>query len=74
LDPCSRWAFLNNQSIIIMKTKQEIILSIAKDWFDVDTLERRNVDALDFYTVSVTAIERALNRAFEEGQKAGGKL
>ena len=74
MDPCSRWAFLNNQSIIIMKTKQEIILSIAKDWFDVDTLERRNVDALDFYTVSVTAIERALNRAFEEGQKAGGKL
>lgn len=57
-----------------MKTKQEIILSIAKDWFDVDTLERRNVDGLDFYTVSATAIERALNRAFEEGQKAGGKL
>jgi hypothetical protein len=56
-----------------MKTKQEIILSIAKDWFDVDTLERRNVDGLDFYTVSVMAIERALNRAYEEGQKAGGK-
>ena len=43
---------------------------IAKEELFIDTLEVRGRDGLDFHDVSVTGIKKALQRAFEEGQKS----
>ena len=42
----------------------------AKEELFVETLEKRWSDNLDFYDVSVWGIKRALERAYEAGQKS----
>lgn len=53
--------------------KDQIILDIAKRWFDVETLETRGLDQLDFYDVSVFCIKKALQEAYTEGSKQNKK-
>lgn len=45
--------------------------AIAKKWFDVETLETRGMDGLDFYDVSVGCIKKALHEAFSVGLEIG---
>lgn len=45
------------------------LLTIAKKHLEIDTLEARNMDALDFHEVSVWGIQAALQAAFDAGQQ-----
>ena len=45
------------------------IIEIAKKYFDVETLEKRNRDSLDFYDVSISSIKAALEAAYRAGQE-----
>lgn len=44
---------------------------IAKEILDIETLETRNSDSLDFHEVAVWQIREALAAAFEAGRNAG---
>lgn len=44
---------------------------IAKECLDIETLETRNSDSLDFYDCSVWSIRNALAQAYALGQAAG---
>ena len=47
-----------------------ILTEIAKEELQIETLEKRWSDNLDFYDVSVGGIKRALERAYEAGQQS----
>lgn len=46
---------------------------IALDCLNIETLEQRYSDELDFHDVSVWGIKEALKRAYELGEKRGCK-
>ena len=48
---------------------EKIIFAIAQKHFNVDTLQTRNLDRLDFYDVSVASIKAALEEAYQAGKK-----
>ena len=51
-----------------------LLLEIARKHFpNIETLETRNSDGLDFHDVAVWAIRAALADAFEAGRIAGAK-
>ena len=56
---------MKNNSIDI-ETK---LAEIAKECFNIATLETQNSDSLDFHEVAVWQIEKALKQAFKLGQK-----
>lgn len=47
---------------------EKIIVEIAKKFFDVETLQTRNLDRLDFHEVSVGSMKAALDAAYKAGQ------
>lgn len=47
-----------------------LLTEIAKEELQVETLEKRGSDNLDFYDVSVWGIKRALERAYEAGRQS----
>ena len=51
-----------------------LLEKIAKKYFEVETLETRNSDSLDFYDISVWSIRSALNDAFITGMEVGSTL
>ena len=59
------------------KTKpapEALLLEIAQKHFpNIETLETRNSDGLDFHYVAVWAIRSALEAAYEAGRVAGAK-
>lgn len=51
-----------------------LLLTIAQKHFpNIETLETRNSDGLDFHDVAVWAIRAALEAAYEAGRVAGAK-
>ncbi len=50
--------------------RDALLLAIAREHFDVETLETRNSDSLDFHDVAVWSMRAALEAAFEAGRKA----
>ena len=55
-------------------TPEAQLLAIAQTHFpNLETLETRNGDGLDFHDVAVWAIRSALANAFEAGRIAGAK-
>lgn len=46
---------------------------IAKEILDLETLEPRNMDGLDFHELSVWEIRDALVAAYNEGRKAAAQ-
>ena len=48
---------------------EKIIFAISQKHFNVDTLQTRNLDRLDFYDVSVASIKAALEDAYQAGKK-----
>jgi hypothetical protein len=46
---------------------QKILTGIAQKNLDIETLETRNYDCFDYYTVAVWDIKRALGDAFIAG-------
>ena len=53
--------------------KNELIAEIARRVLDIETLEERKSDSLDFHEVSVWGLKRALEQAFEAGQRDRSK-
>lgn len=51
--------------------KQKTFDAIAKNILQLETLEQRFSDRLDFYDLPVWAIQDALEAAFEAGRKQG---
>jgi hypothetical protein len=51
-----------------MTTKQELFTKIASEHLNIQTLEPRNRDRLDFYEVGVAGLQRALDAAYRAGQ------
>jgi len=54
-----------------MKNKNQLFTEIAKEHLNLETLETRNSDSLDFYDVSVWGIAAALEAAYQAGLNAG---
>ena len=48
---------------------EKIIFAIAQKHFNIDTLQTRNLDRLDFYDVSIASIKAALEDAYQAGKK-----
>jgi hypothetical protein len=44
---------------------------IARDKLNIETLETRSTDALDFHDVAVWSIKAALQEAYDAGFRAG---
>ena len=53
-----------------MQTRDEALANIATTILDLETLEARNSDRLDFHELSVWQIKKALEAAFTAGQEA----
>jgi hypothetical protein len=53
------------------KKMDKIITQIARDRMEIETLERRNSDSLDFHEVSVWGLKEMLAAAYKAGQQAG---
>ncbi len=53
----------------IDQTIDEILGIIANDLLDVETLDTRHSDALDFHEVAVWQLRKALRAAFEAGTR-----
>lgn len=50
--------------------KEALFTKIAKEHFNIDTLETRKSDSLDFYDVAVWCVRDALDAAYEAGKAA----
>lgn len=50
--------------------QDEVLAKIAKSVLNVDTLENRGRDALDFHRVAVWSLRRALEDAYQQGASA----
>ena len=54
-----------------MRTARDTIINrIAREVLDLETLEARRMDSLDFHEHAVWSIKDALERAYEAGRKA----
>lgn len=60
------------QHIAQMEARLATVSKIAKDYLNVETLEKRNRDALDFHDCAVWSIRDALVAAFEAGRTSKG--
>jgi hypothetical protein len=48
----------------------ELFSRIARECLDIETLERRNIDSLDFHNVAVWEVGKALQAASDAGRRA----
>jgi hypothetical protein len=54
-----------------MKVKAtKVIEKIAREILDLETLETRNSDSLDFHDIAVWEIRKALEAAYEAGRNS----
>lgn len=56
-----------------MNERDRIIREIAARVLDIETLETRNRDSLDFHDLAIWTIKEALEVAYEAGLAAGRK-
>ena len=56
-----------------MSTRHALMQRIAAQYLDLETLETRNADDLDFHDLAVWAIREALEAAYQAGVAAGAK-
>jgi len=54
-------------------TKKELLEKIAKDVMDIETLEERKSDDLDFYDIAVWNLKVMMEKAYQAGLEAGKK-
>lgn len=52
---------------------KEKLNKIAQQHLDIETLERRYSDSLDFYNLAVWRIQEALEAAYKAGQQSNDK-
>jgi uncharacterized protein YutD len=61
--------FFFREVIMSQRNQQEIIESIAQEFFHVETLNTRYSDSQDFYDCAVWNIKDALEKAYEAGRQ-----
>lgn len=54
-----------------MSKKDQVVAQIARDVLRIDTLEPQKIDRVDFHSVHVDSVKEALEKAYQEGMKAG---
>jgi hypothetical protein len=54
-----------------MKPIEQLLTQIAQQHFDIETLETRRSDRLDFHDLSVWSIKAALAAAYQAGIEQG---
>ncbi len=52
------------------KTRDNTLNTIAREALDLETLETRNSDSLDFHDTAVWCVKEALERAYEAGRQS----
>ena len=57
-----------------MNKIEKLLSQIAQSKLDIDTLETRHADSLDFHEVAVWCLRDALKAAFNAGIDQGRKL
>ena len=50
----------------------QLLSEVAKKHLNIETLETRNSDSLDFYDVAVWSLKDTLEAAYEAGQQSKG--
>lgn len=55
----------------LQESINKLIFKIAKKWFNVETIEQRGRDSLDFYDVHINAITDCIEDAFLKGYSIG---
>jgi len=53
-----------------MQTRDQALTEIATQFLDLETLDTRKSDRLDFHELAVWQIKKALDAAYAAGQKA----
>jgi hypothetical protein len=53
-----------------MNDNIELFTQIAREHLDIETLETRKMDGLDFHEVAVWQLEKALRAAYEAGRES----
>ena len=53
-----------------MNENIELFTQIAREHLDIETLETRKMDGLDFHEVAVWQVEKALRAAYEAGRES----
>jgi hypothetical protein len=53
-----------------MNENIELFTQIAREHLDIETLETRKMDGLDFHEVAVWQLEKALRAAYEAGRES----
>jgi hypothetical protein len=56
-----------------MTTKNTLLQRIAAQYLELETLETRNADDLDFHDLAVWAIREALEAAYQAGVEAAAQ-
>ena len=56
-----------------MTDRDNTLQRIASRILDIETLETRRSDGLDFHEVAVWSVKQALEAAYDAGRAAGGK-
>ncbi|WP_413206318.1 DUF6900 domain-containing protein [Rhodospirillum sp. A1_3_36] len=51
--------------------RDAVLLTIAQEYFHVETLEERHSDSLDFHDTSVWSMKWALEAAYRAGKESG---
>lgn len=66
---------VTGKKIVSLKpaTKEELFTQIAQQHLNIETLEERKSDSLDFKEVAVWSVKAALEAAFEAGKAAAKK-
>lgn len=54
-------------------TRDQVLQRIAREILDIETLDTRNADSLDFHTVSVWSLRQALIAAHTAGIAAANE-
>jgi len=60
-------------AVKLTKKVEKLLTEIAVKHFNVETLETRRSDSLDFYDCAVWSMREALAEAYEAGKKAAQK-
>lgn len=55
-----------------MTDRDSTLREIASRILDIETLETRRSDGLDFHDIAVWSVKQALEAAYEAGRAAGG--
>ena len=61
-----------NMPKAIQQQTDQLLAEIAKKHLNIETLETRNSDSLDFHDISVWSLKDAIEAAYKAGEQSKG--